>query len=308
MEKGIVEESTGSHYQVRLSGGHTVTCRIRGKLKREATQSTNPLAVGDEVHIIPPTEEKPQGLIEEVLPRRNYIIRKATKLSKQYHILASNIDQAFLLITLKLPETSTRFIDRFLVCAEAYRIPVTLLFNKSDIYSPEEMKTVGSIRSLYKKVGYSTPICSAHTGEGVASLTEQLKDKTSLFVGHSGVGKTSLLNTLDPRLNLKVGELSDVHRQGKHTTSFARMVALSIGGYVIDTPGLKGFGLFEIENASLSSYFREFFQISQQCRFHNCTHTHEPACKVLEAVEQGTIAQSRYISYLTILEGEEKYR
>ena len=253
---------------------------------------------------------EPVGLISDILDRKNYIIRRATNLSKQSHILAANVDQVLLIVTIAHPETSTTFIDRFLASAEAYRIPVILVFNKSDLYDITELRQAEQLMTLYHSLDYPCLSCSALRGEGIAELRDMLLGKTTLLSGNSGVGKSTLLNTLIPGLNVRTEEISEAHDTGQHTTTFSEMFDLPTGGHLIDTPGIKGFGTFDIERAELGHYFREIFRIGQDCRFQDCTHTHEPHCAVLQAVNEGRIAPSRYTSYLSMLEDkdEERYR
>ncbi len=335
--KGLVIKNTGSWYTVLTDDGDTIDCKIKGKFRLKGIRSTNPVAVGDRVSLsLPPssdgavsptTDQRTAGgvFITEIEDRRNYVIRKSSNLSKQSHILAANVDQVFLIVTVNYPETSTTFIDRFLASAEAYRIPVVLIFNKTDLLSPEELHYQEMMMTLYDNIGYQCVAISAkeleeERGEGReergerkeerGKLEELLKDKITLFSGNSGVGKSTLLNKLIPGVELRTAEISDAHNTGMHTTTFSEMLRLPFGGWAIDTPGIKGFGTFDMEPEELSGYFREIFQFSKDCRFSNCTHTHEPGCAVLKAVEEHYIAQSRYQSYLSMLEDKEesKYR
>ncbi|MGY5849960.1 ribosome small subunit-dependent GTPase A [Salegentibacter sp. F14] len=304
--KGIVYKSTGSWYLVKGEDGKYYNCRIKGKFRIKGIKSTNPVAVGDIV--IFNIEEKAEeviGVIEKIETRENYIIRKSVNLSKQTHIIAANIDQVFLLVTLNNPPTLTTFIDRFLVTAEAYRIKAVLLFNKIDTYTEDELLEIKYLAALYRKVGYECIGISAKTGKSVDKVKELMLEKTSMFSGHSGTGKSTLINALEPGLNLKTSEISGQHRQGQHTTTFAEMFDLSFGARIIDTPGIKGFGVVDIEREELGNYFPEFFRIKHNCKFHNCMHLEEPQCAVKEALENGEIAWSRYKSYLQILKGEE---
>jgi ribosome biogenesis GTPase len=272
-------------------------------------RSTNPVAVGDRVSII--CNREGTAFIEAIEDRKNYIVRKSSNLSKQSHILAANLDQAFLIVTLAHPETSTTFIDRFLASAEAYRVPVVLLFNKVDCYSPEELHYLELVRGLYEGIGYDCLEISAETGEGCDRVEALLKDKVTLLSGHSGVGKSTLINRLIPDIHVKTAAISSVHDTGMHTTTFSEMFDLPFGGYIIDTPGIKGFGTFDIDREEVGHYFREIFELSSECRFGaGCTHTHEPGCAVLQAVEEHRIAASRYTSYCSMLEDKEegKYR
>lgn len=309
MMKALVIKSTGSWYVVRTETGEMVNCKIKGNLRLKGFRCTSPVAVGDEVMI----EKKPDGtaFIVKIEPRSNYIIRRASNLSKEFQILAANLSQAVLVVTLSNPETNTTFIDRFLATAEAYRVPVVMAINKIDLLtSDDDKQLLDAVSYLYQSIGYKVIKMSTLTGEGVGQLKEQLKDKTTLFSGNSGVGKSSLINMLVPEAHLKVGDVSEAHHTGMHTTTFSELLDLPGGGAIIDTPGVKGFGTIDFEKAEVAHYFREIFKISENCRFSNCTHTHEPGCAVLQAVEQSRISQSRYASYLSIMEdGEEgKYR
>jgi ribosome biogenesis GTPase len=270
------------------------------------SRTTNPLAVGDIVDYDPGDEGK--GMITAIHPRRNYIIRKSTNLSREAHIIASNIDIAFLIVTLDFPETKSAFIDRFLVTCEAYRVPVKLILNKFDLIDENYTEMLAGFKEIYEGAGYEIIEISAHTGYNLNLLREECNGKVTLFSGQSGVGKSSLINALDSKLVLRTGEISDYHQQGKHTTTFYEMHPLATGGFIIDTPGIKGFGLIEMAKEELSHYFPEMLRISDNCRFAPCTHTHEPGCAVKEAVEDGRISADRYISYLGMLEEEEKYR
>lgn len=304
--KGTVYKSTGSWYLVKAENGKNYNCRIKGKFRIKGIKSTNPVAVGDEVEF--DVEEKSDdviGVIKKIGERDNYIIRKSVNLSKQTHIIASNIDQGFLLITLNNPPTFTTFIDRFLVTAEAYRIKAVLLFNKIDTYSDDELAEIKFLAAMYRSVGYECIGISAKTGKNVEKVREMMSGKTSMFSGHSGTGKSTLINALEPGLNLKTSEISDQHKQGQHTTTFAEMFDLSFDARIIDTPGIKGFGVVDMEREELGNYFPEFFKVKSGCKFHNCMHIEEPKCAVKEALETGEIAWSRYKSYLQILDGEE---
>jgi len=308
MKKGIVIKSTGSHYLVKCGSEAPIACKIKGKFRLDENQSTNPIAVGD--HVAFETEINGKtGVISEIFERKNYIIRKSTNLSKQTQILAANIDQTILLVTITLPVTTTVFIDRFLATAEAYNIPAILLFNKIDLYDfqiPEEMK---NLMKIYSDIGYRTISLSAEKQENLDEIVELLKNKTTLIAGHSGTGKTTLLNRLEPSLNLKTAKISKAHKTGKHTTTFAEMHSFSFGGYIIDTPGIRGFGLAAMQKEELYHFFREIFEVSKNCKFYNCTHIHEPECAVIDAVEKETIALSRYQSYVNMfLDKEGKYR
>lgn len=318
--QGIVIKNTGSWYIVRLDDGQLFQCKVKGNFRLKGIRSTNPVAVGDHVRIIPTESVDEQvGMITEIMDRRNYIIRKASNLSKQSHIIAANVDQAALVVTLRHPETSTTFIDRFLAGAEAYRVPVILIFNKVDLLDEDDKHLQSLFFRLYEGIGYPCYGVSALNDEqglcSIDSLREVLHGKTTLFSGNSGVGKSTLLNALIPGLDVRTAEISDSHDTGMHTTTFSEMFDLpqpdgSSSGYIIDTPGIKGFGTFDMEREEVGHYFREIFEIGQECRFGNCTHTHEPGCAVLAAMEEHRIAQSRYNSYLSMLEDkdEDKYR
>lgn len=305
---GLVIKNTGSWYSVKTSDGRVIESKIKGNFRLKEIRSTNPVAVGDNVEI----DINPEGtaFITEIQDRRNYIIRRSQNLSKQCHIIAANVDQAFLLVTVNHPRTSTIFIDRFLASAEAYRVPVTILFNKKDLFTPEELHYQQLLVNLYRNIDYPCIVMSASTGEGIDELADILKGKITVLSGNSGVGKSTVINKILPDANLKTAAISNAHDTGIHSTTFSEMLELPYGGYVIDTPGVKGFGTFDIEKAELTSYFREIFQYSKDCRFNNCTHTHEPGCAVLKAVEEHYIAESRYQSYLSILQDkdENKYR
>ena len=305
MEKGVVVKSTGSWYMVRLENGILVECRIRGKFRIEGIRTTNPVAVGDVVGV----EENNDGWVITVIePRKNYIIRKATNLSKESHIIASNVNQALLVVTVNHPVTSTVFIDRFLAGSEAYTIPAILVFNKIDLYAEEDQVMLGELMAIYRKIGYSCFGVSALTGENIDKIRMLLKDKVTVLSGLSGVGKSSLINCIEPVLELKTAMISDAHDSGKHTTTFAEMFPLSEGGSIIDTPGIRSFGTVDMKKEEISHFFPEIFVKSSDCRFYNCTHTHEPGCAVLEAIEKDEISESRYSSYLSMLEESGKYR
>lgn len=306
--KGLVIKNTGSWYTVKTDDGQLIESKIKGNFRLKGIRSTNPVAVGDYVEII--TNQEGTAFISAIEDRRNYIIRKSPNLSKQSHILAANVDQALLVVSVNYPQTSTTFIDRFLASAEAYSVPVVLVFNKHDLLSEEELHYEKMMCTLYETVGYKCVEISAETGEGVEQLFPILKDKISLLSGNSGVGKSTLINRLIPHASQRTAEISDAHNTGMHTTTFSEMIELPGGGYLIDTPGIKGFGTFDIEKEELTSYFKEIFHFSKDCRFSNCTHTHEPGCAVIKAVEDHFIAASRYQSYLSMLEDkdENKYR
>lgn len=306
-KNGLVIKSTGSQYTVLGDDGAYVTCRIRGKIRLMDIKSTNPVSVGDRV--IYDDDGSGECVISDIQERKNYIIRKATNLSKESHIIAANVDQAVLIVTINYPMTSKVFVDRFIAASEAYGIPVTLVFNKIDRYDKKHLQILDEWRELYEGIGYKTLAVSAKRQEDLSEIEHLLKDKITVLSGHSGVGKSTLINRVEPGLNLKTAEISSIHHSGKHTTTFAEMHALSFGGYIIDTPGIRGFGLIHIEKAELYHYFKELFEYSKDCRFNNCTHYSEPGCSVKRAVEEGLIATSRYESYLSILlDRNEKYR
>ncbi len=306
---GQIIKNTGSWYVVRTDDGQLFDCKVKGNFRLKGIRSTNPVAVGDLVTLVP-SPDGVTALITAIDDRKNYIIRKASNLSKQSHILAANVDQVLLVVTLAHPETSTTFIDRFLASAEAYRIPVVLLFNKIDLYDEADLSYLDAIKNLYESLDYQCLAISAKAREGLAELDTMLRDKVTLLSGNSGVGKSTLLNALIPGLEVKTAEISQAHDTGMHTTTFSEIFDLPQGGQIIDTPGIKGFGTFDMEREEVAHYFREIFEIGSDCRFGDCTHTHEPGCAVLQALEEHRIAQSRYTSYLSMLEDkdEEKYR
>ena len=306
--QGLVIKNTGSWYTVKTVEGSVVECKIKGNFRLKGIRSTNPVAVGDHVEI--ELNSQNTAFITAIGDRKNYIIRKSQNLSKQSHIIAANVDQAFLVVTVERPQTSTTFIDRFLATAEAYSVPVVLVFNKTDLLDDSLMRYQRMMIDLYETVGYKCVAVSAETGEGMDGLMEMLRDRITLLSGHSGVGKSTMINRLLPGVNLRTAEISDAHNTGMHTTTFSEMLPLPGGGYIIDTPGIKGFGTFDMEPEELTSYFKEIFRFSKDCRFSNCTHTHEPGCAVLKAVEDHYIAASRYQSYLSMLEDKDgnKYR
>lgn len=308
MNKGIVFKSTGSRYLVHKENGEFIECTIKGKFRKNKIKSTNPLAVGDIVTFELNEEEK-LGVINKIEERKNYIIRKSTNLSKQYHIIASNIDFALLLVTVNYPVTTTVFIDRFLASAQAYRIPVKIIFNKIDMYDDILLKNVDELRKIYTDIGYETYAISAKTQKDLSVITSLLKNNTCVIAGHSGAGKSTLINRIQPGLNLKVAKISDIHQSGKHTTTNAEMHKLDCGGYIIDTPGIRGYGLIDINKDELHHYFTDIFSFSENCKYSNCQHINEPQCAVKDAVRDNLIAQSRYDSYLNIyFENENKYR
>ena len=302
--KGLVIKNTGSWYTVLTDDGQLLECKVKGNFRIKGIRSTNPVAVGDRVTV------GEGNWIVAIEDRRNYIIRKSINLSKQSHILAANVDQALLVVTVVNPQTSTTFIDRFLASAEAYRVPVILVFNKTDLLDDDLRRYQEALVHLYHTIGYTCLQISATTGSGIDDISPLLEGKITLLSGNSGVGKSTLINRLVPDANLRTGEISDAHNTGQHTTTFSEMIPLESNGWVIDTPGIKGFGTFDMEPEELTSYFKEIFRFSKDCRFSNCTHTHEPGCAVLKALEDHYIAESRYQSYLSMLEdkSEGKYR
>ena len=305
---GIVYKSTGSWYTVKTELGETYECRIKGKFRIKGIKSTNPIAVGDYVNFELETDNNQvSGIIDNIYDRKNYIVRKSVNLSKQTHIIASNIDQVFLLVTIDNPPTFTSFIDRFLITAEAYSIKAVLLFNKIDTYDEDTLLEVKYLAALYRKIGYECIGISAKSGKNIDKVKQLMKDKVSMFTGHSGVGKSTLVNKIEPTLNLKIKEISTQHMQGQHTTTFAEMFDLSFGAKIIDTPGIKGFGVVDMDKEEIGDYFPELFALKQDCKFNNCLHIKEPKCAVKDALENGEIAFSRYKSYLQILEGEDEH-
>jgi ribosome biogenesis GTPase / thiamine phosphate phosphatase len=308
LEKGVILKSTGSSYKVLLSGGNVIDCSVKGKLRIKELRITNPIAVGDNVRL-EFDKKNNSGIITEVLDRRNYILRKATNLSKHSQIIAANIDQVFLMITIIRPETPVEFIDRFLITAEAYRVEAKIIINKTDLYGDDEIAKMEYLEALYSRIGYECIRLSLKDLTNLEYLRLQMKDKTSLISGNSGVGKTTLLNLFDPKLNLKTAEISDYHKQGKHITTFPEMYHMPFGGFVIDTPGIRGFGVVDMERNEIYHFFREIFKASKNCRFNNCLHLDEPECAVRAAVEKGDIDFLRYRSYLNIMDGDNgKYR
>jgi ribosome biogenesis GTPase len=308
LENGLVIKSTGSHYRVLNGEGNIIECTIKGKFRVRELRTTNPVAVGDNV-IFEFEKSENTGIITELLDRRNYILRKSSNLSKESQIIAANIDHLFLMITIILPETPVEFIDRFLITAEAYRVPASLIINKTDLYGIDENLKMEHLASVYGKIGYECFKVSVKNSTGLDSLAEKMKGKISLISGNSGVGKTTLLNTFNPSLNLKTEAVSDYHKQGKHVTTFPEMHNLPFGGYLIDTPGIRGFGVVDMERNEIYHFFPEIFRISRNCRFYNCLHLDEPGCAVRNAVETGEVDPLRYRSYINILEGDDrKYR
>ncbi|MDH6341421.1 ribosome biogenesis GTPase [Parabacteroides sp. PFB2-12] len=306
--RGLVIKNTGSWYTVRTEDGQDIESKIKGNFRLKEIRSTNPVSVGDWVHI--DINNEGMGMIREIEDRKNYIVRRASNLSKQSHIIGANLDQAILIATVNFPITTTIFTDRFLATAEAYQVPVRIVFNKIDRYRGEDLARMEELIELYESIGYPCYRLCAKTEEGFDVIKAELKDKTTLLSGHSGVGKSTIINKLIPGVNLRTSDISEYHNKGMHTTTFSEMIELPEGGYLIDTPGIKGFGTFDMEDAEISHYFREIFQESAQCRFNNCTHRHEPGCAVLEAIREGRISESRYKSYLSILSDREenKYR
>ncbi|WP_347926419.1 ribosome small subunit-dependent GTPase A [Pontimicrobium sp. SW4] len=305
---GLVYKSTGSWYTVKTLNGKFYECRIKGKFRLKGIKSTNPIAVGDFVAFELETKnDEETGVINRIQDRKNYIVRKSVNLSKQTHIIASNIDQVFLLITINNPPTFTSFIDRFLISAEAYSIKTVLLFNKIDTYDEDILLEVKLLAALYRKIGYECIGISAKTGKNIDKVKALMKNKVSMFSGHSGVGKSTLINAIEPGLDLKTKEISEQHQQGQHTTTFAEMFDLSFDAKIIDTPGIKGFGVVDMDKEEVGDYFPDFFELKQHCKFNNCLHIHEPKCAVKKALDNGEIAYSRYRSYLQILEGEDEH-
>lgn len=308
MEQGIVIKSTGSRYRVLLASGEVIDCTIKGKFRVKDLRITNPVAVGDNI-LFEFENNSRTGIITEVLDRRNYILRKSSNLSKEAQIIAANIDQVFLMISIIMPETPVEFIDRFLVTAEAYRIPASLIINKTDLYGNAEMQRMDHLVSLYTRIGYECFRLSVKENSGIELLTDKMKGRINLLAGNSGVGKSTLLNLLNPDLNLKTGEVSDYHRQGKHITTFPEMHPMPFGGFVIDSPGIRGFGVVDMEKNEIWHFFPEIFRIAKNCRFYNCLHLDEPDCAVRDAVDAGIIDPLRYRSYLNIVSDKNrKYR
>lgn len=308
LKSGLVVRNTGSWYVVKTDDGELVECKIKGNFRIKGIKSTNPVAVGDHVDIKKNNEGT--AMIVSIHDRRNYIVRKPSNLSKQLHIIGANLDQSFLVVTVSHPATPVEFIDRFLATSEAYRVPVKIIFNKIDLYDTAELEALDALIGLYEGIGYECYKVSSLTGEGIARLRSSLDGRVTLFSGNSGVGKSTLLNTLLPHANARVGEISEVHDKGMHTTTFSEMYDTGNGGYIIDTPGIKGFGTLDMDEHEVGHFFPEIFKISSQCKYGNCTHRHEPGCAVKTAVEDGVIGESRYRSYLSIIndKDEGKYR
>lgn len=308
--KGKVLKSTGKWYIVELNDGSIVNCRIRGRMRMDGLRTTNPVSVGDVVSLSEDVDDEGNRVITDFDKRRNYIVRKSTNLSKQMQILAANIDRAYLIVTLKSPETHLAFIDRFLVSAESFRIPVTLLFNKTDLYNEDDQEYADALCFMYESIGYPCVQISATKQENIDFLRDAVKDKQVMISGHSGVGKSTLINALDPNLDIRTGEISKAHRQGQHTTTFAEMHKVATGGYIVDTPGIRAFGITELEKSVMSHYFPEMRERMHGCKFHNCQHMNEPKCAVKDAVEAGEIYESRYITYMQLMEEDqnETYR
>ncbi len=303
-QDGSVIRSTGSHYTVMFADGRTMECRLKGKFRTKGLKNTNPVVVGDKVRVV--TDEKHQiGIITEIYPRTNYIIRKAPRSSSPISILAANIDQALLVVTLHRPPTSTGFIDRFLLTAEAYEIPVYLVFNKMDLYNDDDLELLDTFAKYYASCGYGIIFTSVVMHQGLDELKEVLHNRTTLLAGHSGVGKSALIHAIEPSLNIKIGEISAYHKKGKHTTTFAQMHPLSHGGFIVDTPGIKEFGIIDFKKEEVALYFPEMRKLLPPCQFYNCTHDHEPGCAVKQAVKDGEIASWRYHNYLSVIHGEE---
>ncbi len=309
-EIGKVLKSTGKWYDVEMDNGKIIRCRIRGKIRLSELRTTNPIAVGDKVEVSDEEDEEGVRTIIDFLERQNYIVRKSTNLSKQMQILAANIDRAYLVVTIRNPITHLAFIDRFLVSAESFRVPVSIIFNKVDIYTPEDKEYMMALMDIYEGIGYPCHGVSANESKNIEFLKEELKGKQVMFSGHSGVGKSTLINNLDERFNLRIGEISQAHLQGQHTTTFGEMFKLENGGYVIDTPGIRAFGIVDLEKENISHYFPEMRILLNECKFHNCMHLNEPKCAVKQAVEDGDISESRYYSYKQLMEEDasETYR
>ncbi|MBK5203494.1 MAG: ribosome small subunit-dependent GTPase A [Prolixibacteraceae bacterium] len=314
MKTGVVIKSTGSWYSVKIDSEEIIDCKIKGTFRMKNIRSTNPVAVGDHVNLElavesnAPASGNHTGIITEILERKNYIIRKSPNLSKESQILVCNVDHAFLVVTINFPVTTTTFIDRFLVTAEAYQIPCTLVFNKIDRYNLEQKSRMNMLIDLYKEIGYTCIITSAKEKKGLDVLKNMMKNKINVFSGHSGVGKSTLINIIEPDLDLKTDEISTINKTGKHTTTFSEMYPLHFGGYIVDTPGIKGFGVLNMKKEEIGRYFPEILKRMSKCQYSNCTHTHEPGCEIKKALKENEIAESRYHSYLGLLEDDERYR
>ncbi len=302
--QGTVIRSTGSWYTVRFDDGTVMDCRLRGRIRTHGLKATNPVTVGDIVTVDKGNSDS-SAAITAIEPRRNYIIRRSVNLSKVSHIIAANIDTAFVVASLKSPRTSTGFIDRVLVTAQAYEIPAAVIFNKTDIYNSHDRKVLKELTDIYQGIGYPCLTTSALTGEGIENLIEMMKDKTSLFTGHSGVGKSAIINRVESGFSIKTADISDIHRKGKHTTTYAQMYPLAFGGYIVDTPGIKEFGLIDLDKGELAMYFPEMLNLVTECQYYNCTHDHEPGCAVIKAVESGRVSAERYRNYLNMLAGRD---
>lgn len=308
MAKGLVIKSTGSWYTVQTENKNLLNCKIRGKLRIGGIVTTNPVAVGDQVEYEFIEKEK-IGFINKIHERKNYIIRRSINLSKKAHIIAANVDNAFLFITIAFPETSTQFIDRFLISAEAYRIPVILLFNKEDLYNDKQISSLNELKKIYEDIGYKCLIISAINKKNTEMVKDLCHGRINVFAGNSGVGKSTLINVLYPGMKLKTKEISEYHLKGKHTTTFSEMIELKSGGYIIDTPGIKGFGFVDIFKEELYHFFPEIFRVSKNCKYNNCTHIHEPSCAVIDAVKSGKISESRYDNYYNMyMDDDSRYR
>ena len=303
--KGTVLKSTGKWYNVELENGATVKCRIRGKMRLDGLKTTNPITVGDRVNLSDSEDDEGNRIIESFDQRKNYIVRKSTNLSKQQQILAANIDRAYLMVTIHSPITHLAFIDRFLVSAESFRIPTTILFNKVDTCSPDDLEYIDALSFMYEEIGYPCYKISALNKDNIAFLQDDIKGKQVMISGHSGVGKSTLVNAIDPDLQIKTGAISNAHQQGKHTTTFAEMHKLSSGGYIIDTPGIRAFGIVDLDKAVISHYFPEMRELIGACKYNNCLHLKEPNCAVKQAVEDGSIFESRYFTYVQLMEEDE---
>lgn len=302
--RGTVIRSTGSWYTVRLDNGANIDCRLRGRFRTKGLKATNPVTVGDVV-TVDPGEKQDSASIIDIEPRRNYIIRRSVNKSKVSHIIAANIDIAFVVASIVAPRTSTGFIDRFLVTAQAYEIPAAIVFNKTDLYNDPLLEFMNELISTYTRIGYPCFPTSALTGSGMDELREMMKNKTSLFAGHSGVGKSAIINAAEPGLKIKTGDISENHLKGKHTTTFAQMHPLSFGGYIVDTPGIKEFGLIDLDRGELAMFFPEMLNLVKECQYYNCTHVHEPGCAVVAAVDRGDVSSERYRNYLNMLTGRD---